>query len=337
MTRKVLLVGDPHVTHDDLQDCQALFDIIKEAVKKHQVTDVFFMGDMHHRHNSVRTEELSFVKQNLDDLADNYKTTVHLLLGNHDMPTSCQSEHNSIWPYKSKNIRIYDNPTYITDISNDWNTAIFAIPYCHTNEEWDNQINQIPHKKAIVFAHQSFLGFTYENGYPIKDGLTVPDHIQVYSGHIHSPQSINNIFYTGAPRWKTLGDAEVKQRYLYIMENGQITNKIPTYNQNQTSVRRIRREFYQYPDSPTIETNQNEVLYLEITGPKEWLKGECQKWPKAKITTKTQVNINQIEVKASLGVPTVFQDFMQAQLQKPNYPSKDWVNQQLQVLQLNQI
>lgn len=331
---KILLVGDPHVTHDDLEDCQKLFDIINKATKENVVEHVFFLGDMHHRHSSVRTEEMAFVKANLKRIVeDNPTVTIHILLGNHDMPTSCDRKHNSLWPYESERVKIYDEPTYLSKLHNQTQYPFFAIPYCHSAEEWDKQISQIPFSEAVVFAHQSFMGFSYENGFPIKEGFTAPEGIQIYSGHIHSPQNHKNIFYTGSPRWRTIGDSDVEQRHLHILEiknnKTTITKKIPTHNED--GVRRIMRVKYEYPQTLEMAPAKNVVLHVEITGPKDWLKEEAKKWQgKAKVKTNQIAQTSSHQIRESQGVGTAFGQYLKHHLsQAQNPPPNEWVNQQL--------
>jgi len=327
----IVVVGDPHVTHDDIEDCRRMFQIIERTVDEWSPSHVIFLGDMHHTHSTVRAEVLSFTQEKLGNLSK--KAKVVLIVGNHDMPLSCDIEHNTIWPYANV-ARVVDKKTYLSSLDYD-DTMVFAIPYCHSEEMWNEQVGSIP-SKALVFAHQSFDGFHYENGTAIKDGYQVPEHIKVISGHIHSPQKRGNVTYVGAPRWRHLGDADVEQRYLYVYDKGMLVHKEPMWKEDGSGVKRIVKITSTQENPYTKEVDiKNADITVSIEGDKNFIAEEKKRWKnKAKIKTTEITKEKAIKtVSESKGVSQSFVDYLKERLTKSQLP-KSWVQRQLEELNL---
>ena len=51
---RLLIVGDPHVTVEELGDCQGLMALIDQTLEADPTIDhVVFLGDLHHNHRLI--------------------------------------------------------------------------------------------------------------------------------------------------------------------------------------------------------------------------------------------------------------------------------------------
>jgi len=200
---RLLLVGDPHVTVDELEDSQALLDGVFSLYRQLEPSAVVFMGDLHHNHAVVRVEVLDFWLRNLARFP---KEKTFVLVGNHDRPNDSSSGCHSLQAYTSL-ANVVEKPTHIGD-------GIWAFPYMQTEEFVTAALATQP---KVLLCHQTFDGSKYENGFYAPDGVK-PEHVgvpKVISGHIHTAQVLNwvggYIQYIGSPRWRSISDANVEK------------------------------------------------------------------------------------------------------------------------------
>jgi hypothetical protein len=103
------------------------------------------------------------------------------------------------------NIMVVDEPRVVLP-------GILFVPYVHDPAEFVQICQQYPEAKTVV-CHQTFAGSYFENGFLTPDGVEpnlLPQE-QVISGHVHSPQRIGKVWYPGAPRWRTVSDANTER------------------------------------------------------------------------------------------------------------------------------
>jgi DNA repair exonuclease SbcCD nuclease subunit len=218
---KLLLVGDPHVTVEELGDSQALLDFVYRLAQDKKPDAVVFLGDLHHNHALVRVEVTDFWLRNLTKFAttkfgQSFGLPMYLILGNHDRPNDASSTSHALQPY-SHLARVVDAPVPLGDV--------LLVPYYHSPEEMVRAV--IPYKAKTLICHQTFSGSVYENGFPAPDGvdpilLGIPN---IVSGHIHTAQTVSwpsgDIRYIGSPRWRTQSDANLyKCVEIYDTETG---------------------------------------------------------------------------------------------------------------------
>lgn len=227
---RLLLVGDPHVTVEELGDSQALLDGVLALDKEHKPDFVVFMGDMHHNHALVRVEVTDFWLRNLTRFENSAKRVV-LLLGNHDRPNDVSSSAHALQPYESVS-RVISKLQYLE--ADQCKPSTVVAPYYHDKDQFTKDILEFPAKGLAIetlLCHQTFDGSVYENGFYAPDGadpvlVGVP---KVISGHIHTKQVINwpggSVHYIGSPRWRTVSDAnENKAVVLYDTTTGDMTS-----------------------------------------------------------------------------------------------------------------
>lgn len=210
---KVLLIGDPHATAAELDDCRALFAHVEDILKKDPHDFVIILGDLYHTHAIMHVEVMAFWNKTLQALAK--LTQVICLVGNHDMPGNAGSKSHALMAHEDlENVRIISHPTVGVI------PGVAMFPYMHDKFlDWAEESSFKDDGIHTLICHQTFTGAQYENGFYAKDGIE-PDGVpvaNVISGHIHKPSVLGKVWYPGAPRWRTLSDANT-DRFLESIE-----------------------------------------------------------------------------------------------------------------------
>jgi DNA repair exonuclease SbcCD nuclease subunit len=258
---KLLLVGDVHCVPEELDDCQALINYIcKIAVE--QKAGVCFMGDQYNTMSIVRVEVMNFWINAFNKM-NNLKIKVRALVGNHDYAGAGLFIHSM--SAHSSSIHVIEEPGEIVP-------GVLALSYFDKNDEFIDCIKNWSGVNTLL-CHQTFQGSTYDNGFYAPDGID-PDLFsqeKIISGHIHSPQSFGKVTYIGAPRWRTLSDANINRAiWLYDFDNeGNIVSKIPF------STNDVCRQIKYLLDSPlepiAQELSSNVDWRIDIKGPVNWI------------------------------------------------------------------
>lgn len=205
---KILLIGDMHVTVEELADSQALMNGVLGLVDEHDPDAVVFLGDQHHNHAIVRVEVTDFWLKNLKRL-NGLNGPPYLILGNHDRPNDAATSAHALQPYQHL-AHVVDRPHLLHP------DGIWLLPYFHDREAMAKEAQSLTPKKAAV-CHQTFDGSKYENGFYAPDGIdpALVGFPFVISGHIHTMQEVHwsggLVRYIGSPRWRTLSDANVSK------------------------------------------------------------------------------------------------------------------------------
>ena len=204
MSRKILLIGDPHVTVSELADCEALLRLVGETADKEDVHAILFMGDQHHTHEIVHQEVLDFWRRHLPK----FGRETFMLVGNHDRSHNLSLNSHTLWPYASLS-KIIDAPFEIC-------IGVLLVPWYAKEEDFRAVLKT---RAKTIIGHQTFDGGKYENGFYASDGFSLAgfEGRQIISGHIHSPQEFGNVWYPGAPRWRTVADADT-DRNIWVVE-----------------------------------------------------------------------------------------------------------------------
>ena len=218
-----LVVSDIHATPDELKDVDALMRLILESIKTHRPKRTIFLGDLHHTFAVTNVKVMGFYREWFKQL--NPLTDVIALVGNHDMPgTGAQNPH-ALLAYEDL-VKVVDTPIRLGD-------SLF-LPYYADHAEFHKAVDEVVafyKNKATpierIYCHQEFNGAAYDNGFFAPHGAD-PEKMPVptISGHIHTPQKLGKVWYPGAPRWRTVSDANI-DRHIYLLdERGDVA--IPT-------------------------------------------------------------------------------------------------------------
>lgn len=249
---RVLLIGDPHVTVEELDDCKRLLDLVDKVALAELPDIICFMGDQHHTHAVVRVEVLEFWTKWLCERK--CQRDVFMLVGNHDRSNDLGVEGHTL-----RYGNLYDDHgATIVATPEDWGPVRF-MPWYPTAEEF---VKAAGDRKALI-CHQTMQGSHYENGYPAKDGVAaelVPAKT-IISGHLHTPQAFGKVWYPGAPRWRTASDANI-DRALWLVDiddTGAIVSKRPFPTNG------VCRALYTFEDREGLgdDTDTPEIAWMQ--------------------------------------------------------------------------
>lgn len=307
---KYLFVGDPHVTPDEIDDCRALMDYVIAKAVEHNAT-VVLMGDQHHTHSVLRLEVVGFWKKVFSEM-EILAVRCFALKGNHDCFVEPGMSGCALDVYRE-----FKNLVLVTDRPHQEGGVLF-VPYCHTEEEFLNMCKQGLNTRTLV-CHQTFDGSKYENGFLAPDGfdLTKVPKKQVLSGHIHTPQSFGMCKYIGAPRWRSIDDANV-ERHLWLYDFNELgeagsTIAFPTGGDVCREIRRLTDT----PAEPaSLDLDKRHRYHVDIVGPSEWVEKRKMLFaPVARVRTR-KTDGRAPRVKESDGIDVSFMRFLS------NYKSK---------------
>ena len=206
---KYLLVGDPHVTVEELDDCQALLNHVLEVALKERPQYIVFLGDQHHTHAVARVEVLDFWDRNLKMLDDNRQAVI-FLTGNHDRSHNVNLKANTL-VYDPALVSVVDDMQCLDGVA--------FVAWCPTNDEFLGKVGGF---EGTVICHQTFDGSRYENGFYAPGGIdaNAMKAKNIISGHIHTPQEFGKVWYPGAPRWRTASDANTPRKIWMVEVDG---------------------------------------------------------------------------------------------------------------------
>lgn len=301
---KTLIIGDPHAELTSLEEMSRLVDFIAEKGKEKQVDEFIFLGDLFHTHSVIHLPILEFWKKAFDKLTQ--IAPVLTLVGNHDKSGIKGSNANSMM--------LYDNVTVVEDhlVKNN----IFFVGYMADYQAFIDLCNANKNTHSTVICHQTFDGSKYENGFYAKDGIDqnlIPQ-MNVISGHIHTPQQLGKVIYPGAPRWRTISDANI-DRYVGYFEFNEKgwpckVDKFPTDT--------ICSPIYHYKDledSPLIyideEKTKNARVTVDIHGSQEYINRKIDRYEELGFKVRTfPTRSFKSEVKESEGMGIAINKFL---------------------------
>jgi DNA repair exonuclease SbcCD nuclease subunit len=299
---KTLYVGDPHVTVEEMDDCEKLLALVYRTAEEQFCTDIVFLGDLHNNFAVTNVRVTAFWLRWLRLLASRFK--VLALVGNHDMLGNGQPLPHALIPY--------EDLITVIDASKLIGNTLF-VPYIADPNLFISEVKKFPQAERIV-CHQEFNGAAYDNGYFAPHGVD-PNLMQVpvISGHIHTPQRLGNVWYPGAPRWRTLSDAAVQERYLHAISDTGASAVFPT----SPHVKRVV-DIVITPETAHIVHlfAKKDDYRIHVEGPAVFVKEQLEKLAGYTETNKKVSSIvtdsRVIRVKESEGIDVAFQKYVGA-------------------------
>lgn len=314
---KALLVGDPHATADDLQDVGRLADLVLETAIAENVSVVVFLGDMHHNFALTNVKVTSFWRETFKALKSRSLATV-ALVGNHDMPGDGSGYPHALLSYEDLAV-VVDKPWSLLHVG--------FLPYMANPNLFLEAVQGLTDQGArFIICHQEFNGAEYDNGYYAPNGVdpqAMP--VPVISGHIHTPQILGvggspvswKVWYPGAPRWRTLSDASVEERFLEVVDlkaTGELEVKgVPTSPH--------LKKIWRLTSTPEADTGMVDGIKLfdevrlHIEGPASYIKDTQARWrdfpAKVRIST-TVTGERTVRVRESDGIEVAFKKYVEA-------------------------
>lgn len=212
-----LIISDLHLTENVHEEYRwTVFKNAKEYLKKHNIPDLFILGDLLDKKDRHPSE---LVNHLINELVECSKIAhVTILKGNHDY---LKPEHPFLdFLDHIDNITWVDKPQVI---SNDLNLTLW-LPHSKTPEvDWKD----IDYKDIdYIFMHQSVIGCKVSNMFEMNHGLnlkwlTSRTDAKIYSGDIHVPQDIDALTYIGTPHPIAFGD-HYQSRMLHLTDEGHV-------------------------------------------------------------------------------------------------------------------
>jgi DNA repair exonuclease SbcCD nuclease subunit len=259
---RLLLVGDPHVTVEELSDAQGLLDGVHALYGQLGPDYVIFMGDLHHNHAVTRVEVTDFWLRNLARFP---KDRVVLLLGNHDRPNDASSTAHALQAYAGL-ARVVSRVCHLGG-------GIYAAPYFHQKSDLVESMQQFNKSVKFLLCHQTFDGSRYENGFFAPDGLDprILGIGRVVSGHIHTGQVLNwedgYVHYIGSPRWRSISDANVNKCVVLWDTDDDTCQSFDTQHWCSPIGKATLTNVNELDKVPFVD-NLKSRLHLDLVGPK---------------------------------------------------------------------
>lgn len=306
----VLIVGDVHATVGELDDCQALMDLIKDILIKEKIDYLVFLGDQTHNHAILNVHVMDFWNRNFKELSTLVVKDVIVLVGNHDLPGNTGTTKVNSMSFFSNDVIVVDDCASID--------GMLFVGYKAKNEDFINICHEFKTDR-VVFCHQVFDGSCFDNGFYAPNGIKIselpPDQNYIV-GHLHTPQVFDRVHFVGSPRWRTLGDANVFSRcvYLYNMKQNSINITYPTNTHCNVICQVDVDENGRGPLIPDCDT-----LVVNITGNKDFVNREeleyrkiMQPYPTTTVIIKKFYKDNEtsIKVRESDGVDQTLKKYV---------------------------
>jgi len=311
--RRELIVGDPHVTVEDMGDCHKLMEFVAQVASTQKVDRITILGDLHHNHALMNVRVMAFWKEWFAKLHDSLPATrvyqdneVVALVGNHDMPGDGSQYPHALLAYE--NVFVVDKPRVLDNT--------LYLPYYSEPNLFIEATRGYPDIKTLI-CHQEFQGAKYESGYFTPNGVPVSEVVQpiVISGHIHSPQNVGKVWYPGAPRWRTLSDADTFMRSIHVVtfdDAGEVV-QVQGYATNSVVRRIVRLIFKEGETVFRLAVEDKDDIRATIEGSTAWvdtteaaLRREHPNWKLSTVRT----DIKAIRIKESDGIPVAFKKYV---------------------------
>jgi DNA repair exonuclease SbcCD nuclease subunit len=267
---RYLFVGDPHAKIGNLEEMQKLVDFLCQLTVRERFDFIFLAGDLFNDHAVVRLEVALFWRNALARLCAAYKEVV-AIDGNHDKGGTKQLESaiSAIQlisgGYDLKNFVHITKPTNYHDIA--------IIPYMSNEDEFVAAANELFEGGAVdlLMCHQTFNGAKYDNGFYAPGGFDIERIKQgrIHSGHIHTEQEFDKVWYPGTARWETRSDANLNKGVWDVQLEADSFQKtlIPTNTVVTPIIELVIKE-----GDPVPPMRTDAKIYVELVGTSEWIK-----------------------------------------------------------------
>jgi hypothetical protein len=196
-----LLTTDWHLTDNPEDEYRwAIIEHVLHAVIQYDVDVVFILGDIADRKDRHSGALVNRLVEELRKIAA--RAPVVILRGNHDTPL----RGPAFWEFLSRIDRI----EYITEPT-EWHLFdnnkpdLWLLPFTATpHETWQGRFSNY----RALFMHATVSGAVVENGMVMQNSKfpLLPRSVTVYSGDVHTPQTVGNVTYVGAPHPVKFGD-----------------------------------------------------------------------------------------------------------------------------------
>jgi len=204
---KILAIGDPHFKTSNIPDTNEFIKKIKNLAIVEKPNIIVILGDILHEHERLNTLPLNKSYEFIQEMSS--ITTTYILVGNHDLINNQQYLTENHWMNglkEWKNVFIADK---VIEYELENGEFFLFCPYV-PNGKFKDALNTYESKKwtsaKLIFAHQEFKGCKMGAIESIDGDEWGKEYPYVISGHIHSNQKLDNVYYPGSAMQNAFGD-----------------------------------------------------------------------------------------------------------------------------------
>lgn len=258
---------------------------------------VYMLGDLTDRKDKHSAALVNRVEDEFARLLD-MGASIYVLKGNHDQPLNGPpfwSVLDYIRPGNDPNSGI----SFITSRHGNPKTGLLLLPYSDNPEvEWDG-IDWSQYKTA--FIHQTVTGARGNNGIILENPKMIkfPKHMRVYSGDIHTTQTVGNVLYIGAPHPVAFGD-DYPPQMLELTDDFKVSRVIPLH-----TIQKLMLRITSPAELAAVKVNRLDQARVLCTLPI----AEVEQWPARQDAivswaTANEVDLFSVEAEIEGDVPT---------------------------------
>jgi DNA repair exonuclease SbcCD nuclease subunit len=263
---KVIAIGDPHFKVTNIPDVNLFIDRITQFVEQENPDLVVILGDVLDTHERLHTSPFNKAIEFVQKIANISETFI--LVGNHDAINNQIFLEPTHWMNclkYMKNLTVVD--TVLHKYIDDYHFTF--VPYVppsrfiealNTNpEDWKTS--------TCIFAHQEFYGC--KMGAIISaDGDKWEDHYpNIVSGHIHSNQTLNNIYYCGSAMQNAFGESERNIIPVLTWETSELKYKLREHDLDLPRKRIVYTDIADIEDIKVPEADPNsDKIKITVSG-----------------------------------------------------------------------
>lgn len=201
-----LIVGDPHIKVAKIEDGRLFIEKLLALCPSHD--RVIVLGDLFDSFALIRSEVLSL----WNHFVRNADCEIVMIVGNHDYAGQEGGTH-ALEAFRNE-----DGGTFVVSDLMEIG-GMYFLPFRRDIKQFEEEAKSVPQGK-LLFCHQSFNGCQFGNGFYDPHGAdpNAVSHLKgVISGHIHTSQKIQNIWYPGSPFQHSFGEAN-ESKFVFSIE-----------------------------------------------------------------------------------------------------------------------
>ena len=218
----IIAIGDPHFKTTNMEIVNLFIDKLVQLIIEKSPDIIIILGDLLHEHERLHTTTLNKAYEFIEKLR--LITQVYILVGNHDMINNRQFLTPNHWMNGLKeweNVKIIDQPLKVIIKELEF---VFC-PYVPPGRLYDalNTLDGWQSARAI-FCHQEFYGCKMGAIISTDGDKWNPTLPYVVSGHIHSNQTLDNVYYPGAAIQHAFGESErnIIPHFIFHMDSKEL-------------------------------------------------------------------------------------------------------------------
>jgi len=253
---KIMVVGDLHFgarnnsqLYLNFQTDWFLNELIPN-IKKNKCDAIVLLGDVFDNRASISLPVLQKVRELFSKLTK--QTTVHCILGNHDIAYRNNKTVHSLGVLSDHGVIVHETPTSL----NFEDKKILMLPWIIKDEEESVMKMLVDNEYDICFGHLEINNFEMVPGVFEDKGFKhdlFSNCKKVYSGHFHLRRKYDNIQYTGTPYELTWSDyMDTKGVYIFNTKDNS-----EEFIETKHTPKHIKLSFEKFKDVNRINVENN--------------------------------------------------------------------------------